>query len=78
MQKDIPLQVALMGSWHFVLAASYRQFLQQGLFLSLWRHKVYPAATGSSEEVHFSDNLPANSTRLELAIWSATAVIGEM
>lgn len=34
-QQDMPLQVALMGSWHGFPTFSYIQFLQQALFLSL-------------------------------------------
>lgn len=37
-QEDMPLQVALMASWHLVPIFSNVQFRQQGLFLSLWRH----------------------------------------
>lgn len=34
-QKDSPLQVAFMASWHFFWALSNWQPLQQGLFRSL-------------------------------------------
>ncbi len=43
MQEDMPLQVALMASWHLTLARSNLQFLQQGLFLSLWREHRHDA-----------------------------------
>lgn len=83
MQEDMPLQVALMASWHLVPAFSYLQFLQQGLFLSLWREQRHAYETPQTQrfsvyldltkvfrtiESFFLDLIPALCTIFECAV----------
>lgn len=57
-QEDVPLQVALMASWHLVPAFLNLQFLQQGLFLSLrQRRHLWLAPWRLFMFTHHSDNV---------------------
>lgn len=84
-QEDLPLQVALMGSWHLVPACINWQFLQHGLFLSLREHKLIHCLSiyflRFDKQMNFtwlSCNLPALSTFFELAVCGAAVVITEV